>query len=60
MNELGITILRFTDNEVANDIINVTRVIEIYIQEYEAKHGRMIECKTHPCPPQGGKIQDLP
>lgn len=37
MNELGISVLRFSDNQVLNDMENVLRVIEYYIIEYE-KH----------------------
>ena len=33
--ELGITILRFSDNQVMNDIVNVLRVIEHFILEFE-------------------------
>lgn len=35
MNELGITILRFSDFEVLKDIENVIRAIEFYILEFE-------------------------
>ncbi|MEL1240157.1 PDDEXK family nuclease [Flavobacterium flavipallidum] len=37
MNEFGITILRFSDNEVLKDMENVIRAIEFYIEEFE-KH----------------------
>jgi len=37
MKELGISILRFTDNQVKNDMINVLRAIEYFIFEFE-KH----------------------
>lgn len=37
MNELGISVLRFSDDEVLNDMENVLRAIEFYIFEYE-KH----------------------
>lgn len=37
MNELGISVLRFSDDEVLNDMKNVLRAIEFYIFEYE-KH----------------------
>ena len=37
MNEFGITILRFSDEQVLKDMENVIRVIEFYIYEYE-KH----------------------
>ena len=32
---LGLTVLRFTDEEVMKDINNVLRTIEIYIAEFE-------------------------
>ncbi|HCX21992.1 MAG: DNA methylase [Flammeovirgaceae bacterium] len=32
---LGLTVLRFTDEEVMKDINNVLRPIEIYIEEFE-------------------------
>ncbi|MDP3353994.1 MAG: DUF559 domain-containing protein, partial [Flavobacteriaceae bacterium] len=35
MNELGITILRFSDEQVQKDIKNVLRAIEFYITEFE-------------------------
>ncbi|PHR74699.1 MAG: DNA methylase [Lutibacter sp.] len=35
MNELDITILRFTDNQVKNDMENVLRAIEYYIFNFE-------------------------
>jgi very-short-patch-repair endonuclease len=37
LNELGIHILRFDDREVMDDIDNVLRTIEGYIEEYEQK-----------------------
>jgi very-short-patch-repair endonuclease len=37
MNGLGITVLRFSDDEVLNEMENVLRAIEFYIFEYE-KH----------------------
>jgi len=37
MNELGISILRFSDEQVLKDMENVIRVIEFFIVEYE-KH----------------------
>ncbi len=37
MNELGITILRFTDNQVLKDMFNVLLSIEDYIHRFE-KH----------------------
>jgi very-short-patch-repair endonuclease len=37
MNELGITILRFSDEQVLKDMENVIRAIEFYIYEFE-KH----------------------
>ena len=38
--KLGITILRFNDHEVMNDIENVLRAIEGYILNYQEKHAR--------------------
>ncbi|MFE3869585.1 endonuclease domain-containing protein [Flavobacterium sp. LS2P90] len=35
MNEFGITILRFSDEQVLKDMENVIRAIESYIYEYE-------------------------
>ncbi|MEZ4970872.1 MAG: DUF559 domain-containing protein [Flavobacteriaceae bacterium] len=35
MNSLGITILRFTDNQILRDMENVLRAIEGYIRDYE-------------------------
>ncbi len=37
MNQLGINVLRFSDEQVLNEMENVLRVIEFYIIEYE-KH----------------------
>jgi very-short-patch-repair endonuclease len=37
MNELGISVLRFSDDEVLKEMENVLRAIEFYIFEYE-KH----------------------
>jgi len=37
MKGLGITILRFTDNQVLNDLENVLRAVEFFIYEFE-KH----------------------
>ncbi|SDW71458.1 Protein of unknown function [Flavobacterium degerlachei] len=37
MNELGIAVLRFSDEQVLKDMENVIRAIEFYIFEYE-KH----------------------
>lgn len=36
LNELGIQVLRFTDNQILNDKDNVLRVIEEYIFHFEA------------------------
>lgn len=38
LHELGITIIRFDDNEVMYDIHNVLRTIECWIKEFELKH----------------------
>lgn len=35
MNTLGITILRFTDDQVLKDLFNVLLAVEDYIQEYK-------------------------
>jgi very-short-patch-repair endonuclease len=37
MNDFGISVLRFSDDQVLNDMENVLRAIEFYIFEYE-KH----------------------
>ena len=37
MNNLGIEIIRFTDDQILKDMDNVLREIEAYIQEYEEK-----------------------
>lgn len=37
MKELGIDIIRFDDREVMNDIQNVIRVIEFYIEDFEKR-----------------------
>ncbi len=37
LNELGICVLRFSDDQVFNDIENVIRTIEDYIAEYETR-----------------------
>jgi very-short-patch-repair endonuclease len=39
----GITLLRFTDNQVFNDMDNVLRALESFILEFEEEHGRDIE-----------------
>ena len=36
LTKLGITVLRFDDREVFNDIQNVLRTIEIYVEEFTA------------------------
>ena len=38
MNELGFYVLRFHDEEVMNDIDNVIRVIEKYMDEFKSGH----------------------
>ncbi|WP_258099063.1 endonuclease domain-containing protein [Marinoscillum pacificum] len=35
LESLGLTVLRFTDEDVMKDINNVLRTIEIYIEEFE-------------------------
>ena len=37
MNDLGITILRFSDKQIFNDMDNVLRAIEYFILEFEKK-----------------------
>ncbi len=39
----GITLLRFADNQVFNDMDNVLRALESFILEFEEEHGRDIE-----------------
>jgi very-short-patch-repair endonuclease len=41
LNELGITVLRFQDDLVFNDIENVLRKIEVYISEFEKTQLRL-------------------
>lgn len=38
LNKIGLNVLRFEDEEVMNDIENVLRTIENYIQQYEVEH----------------------
>lgn len=38
LNELGITVLRFEDDEVMKGIENVLQTIEHYIIEFEERH----------------------
>lgn len=38
LNELGVSVLRFQDDEVYNDVENVIREIEAYIVGYEKTH----------------------
>lgn len=38
LNELGVAVLRFQDEEVYNDVENVVREIEAYIKAYENTH----------------------
>ena len=47
MNDFGITVLRFSDDEVLNEMENVLRAIEYYIFEYE---------KHTPSPSQEGNV----
>ncbi|MBN2615543.1 MAG: DUF559 domain-containing protein [Bacteroidales bacterium] len=37
LEQVGFKVLRFQDNEVLNDIQNVERVLENYVEEYELK-----------------------
>ena len=50
MNELGISVLRFSDHEVLKDIENVLRAIEFYVVDYE---------KHTPNPSQEGNFKSL-
>lgn len=38
LSSIGITVLRFDDAEVFNDMAKVLRTIEIYIDEFEEQH----------------------
>ncbi len=38
LKKVGLSVLRFEDNEVMNDLENVLRVIENYIDRYEITH----------------------
>ena len=44
LNELGIHVLRFQDEEVMNDMGNVLREIEGYIEEFEKTHTSNPSC----------------
>ena len=46
MNKLGITILRFNDSQVMNDMIQVLRVIEFWIVDF--MEGKTVPLQTHP------------
>ena len=48
LSALGITVLRFNDSDVLNDMNNVLRTITNYILDYEEEHT--------PGPPQEGRI----
>lgn len=37
LKEVGFKVIRFTDDEVLNDIQNVSRVISCYIEEFQSK-----------------------
>lgn len=39
LEESGFKVIRFSDDEVINDIDNVLRVIRFYIEEYQEKTG---------------------
>ena len=47
MQELGITVLRFDDEEVMKDIANVIRNIEGYIEEFEEGQGKYYANDKH-------------
>ena len=40
--ELGINVMRFNDNEVMDDIVNVLRTIENYVLNWEETHPRLL------------------
>jgi len=48
LQEYGLTVMRFCDEEVMNDISNVLRCIECYIEAFQNKHT--------PNPSQKGKL----
>jgi very-short-patch-repair endonuclease len=39
LNKAGITVMRFSDKEIINDMGNVVRTIENYILDYEERYG---------------------
>ena len=51
LQDYGISVLRFTDNQVLNEIDNVIRAVEFYIEEYE---------KHTPNPSQEGNFEEKP
>lgn len=61
INELGITVLRFSDEQVLKDMENVLRAIEFYIWEYEKKTGNTNEdyplSETLEHPPERNNIR---
>lgn len=38
LEKIGLTVMRFEDQEVHHDMMNVLRTIEIYIEEFEEQH----------------------
>lgn len=44
MNQLGITVLRFIDQQIFKDMFNVLLVIEDFIQKYEANNSPIETC----------------
>ena len=40
LEEIGFSVLRFNDDEVLNDIRNVERVLESYVEDYELRNKR--------------------
>ena len=41
LEKLGLTVLRFEDQNVFSDLDNVVRVIEAYIEKFEKENGAM-------------------
>lgn len=40
LEQIGLKVLRFSDDEVLHDIVNVIRTIESYIEDYKSNHLR--------------------
>jgi very-short-patch-repair endonuclease len=52
LNAIGFTVLRFSDEEVLNDITNVSQSLCFYIEEFNRKNGVF----PHPYPRQRGTL----